>query len=211
MCQTRECRPNDGAPWFFFFFEENIRCVFKREWAMRLQSNECTMRLWDEWTMRFKWMGDAFTGEWVYDAFMGWMDGAFKSEWMYDAFMEWMGDAFMCVFFFLSLCDCCGYVDMKCHAPMRPMFAAQWSEVSILYPGIQFALFIWGSTASWLVEVPPDYCQSIEHWLPMMCLPIGSLSFHHLTMLHLCQCMCLCVWFFFHLDRIVLGDKKVRM
>ena len=44
---------------------------------------------------------------------------------MYDAFMEWMGDAFMCVFFFLSLCDCCGYVDMKCHAPMRPMFAAQ--------------------------------------------------------------------------------------
>ena len=55
------------------------------EWAMRLQVNECTMRLWDEWAMR------------------------------------------LCVFFFffLSLCDCCGYVDMKCHAPMRPMFAAQ--------------------------------------------------------------------------------------
>ena len=22
------------------------------EWAMRLQVNECTMRLWDEWAMR---------------------------------------------------------------------------------------------------------------------------------------------------------------
>ena len=114
---------------------------------------------------------------------------------------------FMCVFFFLSLYVYYDRVDMKCHVPMRPIFTAQWSEVSILYPGIQFALFIWGSTASWLVKVLPDYCQSIEHWLPMMCLPIGSVSFHHLTMLHLCQCMCLCVWFF-HLDRIVLGDKK---
>ena len=126
---------------------------------------------------------------------------------MCDAFMEWMDDAFMCVFFFLSLCGCCVYADMKRHVPMGPIFTAQWSEVSILYPGIQFALFIWGSTASWLVKVLPDYCQSIEHWLPMMCLPIGSVSFHHLTMLHRCQCMCLCVWFF-HLDRIVLGDKK---
>ena len=152
--------------------------------------------LWDEWMMRF-FMCDAFYGRCVFlkkmsectMRFMKWMSDAFKSEWMYDAF-------YVC-FFFLSLYVYYDRVDMKCHVPMRPIFTAQWSEVSILYPGIQFALFIWGSTASWLVKVLPDYCQSIEHWLPMMCLPIGSVSFHHLTMLHLCQCMCLCVWFFF--------------
>ena len=139
-------------------------------------------------------MYDAFESEWMYDAFMKWMDDAFKSEWMYDAFMKWMGDAFMFFFFFfLSLYCCCGCVDMKCHVPMRPIFTAQWSELSVLYPGIQFALFIQGSTASWLVKIPPDYYQLIEHWLPMMCLPIGSLSFRHLTVLHLCQCVCLCV------------------
>jgi len=107
----------------------NVRCV--------LRVNECTMRLWNEGAMRLS--------EWVYDAFKSvrcvyGMNGRC---------------VYVCVFFFfLSLCGCCGYVDMKCHAPMRPMFAAQWSEVSILYPGIQFALLIWGSTASWLVKVP---------------------------------------------------------
>ena len=44
-----------------FFFEENVRCVYKNEWTMRLRVNECAMRLWDEWTMRLN--------EWMYDAF----------------------------------------------------------------------------------------------------------------------------------------------
>ena len=28
-----------------FFFEENVRCVYKNEWTMRLRVNECAMRL----------------------------------------------------------------------------------------------------------------------------------------------------------------------
>ena len=66
---------------------------------MRLQVNECTMRLWDEWTVRLR----------VNECTM----------------RLWNGWAMRLCVFFLSLCDCCGYVDMKCHAPMRPMFAAQ--------------------------------------------------------------------------------------
>ena len=30
MCQTLECRPNKGAPRFFFFFEKNVRCVYQK-------------------------------------------------------------------------------------------------------------------------------------------------------------------------------------
>ena len=207
MCQTRECRPNKGAPWFFFFEKKMYDAFTGNDWTMR----------WN------KWMYDAvyemsgwcvfffffFKNEWMCDAFYG--RCVFLKKWVNVRCVLWNEWAmrlkvnectmrFMCVFFFLSLYVYYDRVDMKCHVPMRPIFTAQWSEVSILYPGIQFALFIWGSTASWLVEVPPDYCQLIEHWLPMMCLPIGSLSFRHLTMLHFCQCVCLCVFppcFFF--------------
>ena len=94
---------------------------------MRLRVNECAVRLWDEWTMRLGKMSECTMRfmRGMDDAFKKMYD-AFKSEWMYDAFMEWMDDAFMCVFFFfLSLCGCCGCVDMKCHAPMRPIFTAQ--------------------------------------------------------------------------------------
>ena len=65
-------------------FMRRMDDAFKK-YTMRLKVNECTMRLWNEWTMRLC----------------------------------------VCFFFFLSLYGCCGCVDMKCHAPMRPIFTAQ--------------------------------------------------------------------------------------
>ena len=85
------------------FYGMNEWAMRLSEWAMRLQVNECTMRLWDEWTVRLR-----------------------VNECTMRLWNEWAMRLCVCFFFFfLSLCGCCGYVDMKCHAPMRPMFAAQ--------------------------------------------------------------------------------------
>ena len=73
MCQTRECRPNKGAPWFFFFWEKMYDAFTGNDWTMR----------WN------KWMYDA-----VYEM-RGWCVFFFKNEWMYDAFYEMNG---RCVF-----------------------------------------------------------------------------------------------------------------
>ena len=85
MCQTRECRPNKGAPWFFFFEK---KCTMRlREMIGRcVEISECPMRF-------MRWVDDAFfffkkMSECTM-RFMKWMDDAFfKNEWMYDVFYE---------------------------------------------------------------------------------------------------------------------------
>ena len=69
---------------------------------MRLKLNECTMRLWDEWTVRLR-----------------------VNECTMRLWNEWAMR--LCVFFFvfLSLYGCCVYADMKYQVLMIPMFAAQ--------------------------------------------------------------------------------------
>ena len=179
MCQTRECRPNKGAPWFFFFWEKMYDAFTGNDWTMRwnkwMYDAVYEMSGWcvfffkmSECTMRFmKWMDDAFLkmSECTM-RFMKWMSDAFKSEWMYDAF-------YVCFFFFFEfvcLLWSCRY-EMSCsdetdfHRTMKwSVHLVSWYPIRLVH--LRFHRLVVGESPPWLLSVDWTLVTNdvLAHW-----------------------------------------------